>query len=196
MHRWYIPETLASVVLALILTGVARGEDRTQTTEMRAKPAEKKQAAGIPIRLDHILNGGINRRGDLVGIHHLPSAPKQMRIDGILCQVEIKQTSPGGENDVVTAKILLVEPSTGKIVREKFSTLFPAAWNKTDIEQAIREAYAYAKSHDGTDRDGGFHGRSRGIRIDGYLTREKGAIATAFPVYQGPLAKQPSRRRP
>ena len=119
----------------------------------------EKDGTAIALHIDHIFNGAINRRGDIVGVHHRPSAPKQMRVDGKLCDLEIKQTSPGGEKDVVTAKIILRAPDSGKVVREKFSTLFLAAWSKADIEQAIREAYGYAKEHGDVDRDGAFHGQ-------------------------------------
>jgi hypothetical protein len=160
-------------------------------------PLGANDAAKIAIRSDHIFRGAINRRGDIVGVHHLPSAPKQLRVDGRLCDLEIRKTSPGGDKDVVTAKVILRDPATGKIVREKFSTLFPSAWDKDDILGAIRDAYSYALRHGGVDRDGKFHGRARGITIDGYLSEDRDAIATAFPVFQGSRNKthdQGSRR--
>jgi hypothetical protein len=169
--------------------GVLWGEQFAQPIDNYADVVNKggssdKKDTAIALHVDHIFHGGINRRGDIVGVHHQPSAPKQIRVDGKLCNLEIKQTSPGGENDVVTAKVILRDPATGKVVREKFSTLFPSAWSRADIEQAIREAYGYAKDHSGIDRDGGFHGRARGVKIDGYLTERGDAIATAFPVFQ------------
>ncbi len=176
---------------ALLITcsvGAMWGQDRVWLLDKNADAAETvgksdKDETAIRLHVDHIFNGGINRHGDIVGIHHLPSAPRQMRVDGRLCDVEIKQTSPGGRNDVVTAKVILRDPATGKVVREKFSTLFPSAWGRADIEQAIREAYGYARDHGGVDGDGGFHGQARGIKIDGYLTNRGDAIATAFPVF-------------
>ncbi len=150
---------------------------------------DKKDGSSIPIHSDHIFHGDINRRGDIVGVHFIPTAPKQMRVNGKLCDLEIKKTSPGGEKEVVTAKVILRDPSTGKIVLEKFSTLFPSAWSKADVEDAIREAYAYAKAHDAIDGRGAFHGRTRGIKIDGYLTERGDAIATAYPVFQGSQTK-------
>jgi hypothetical protein len=174
------------------------GQERARPLDKYVEPAEKggkaaKSDATIALHIDHIFNGGLNRRGDIVGVHHRPSAPKQMRVDGKLCDLQIKQTSPGGEKDVVTAKVILRDPVSGKIVREKFSTLFPAAWSKADIEQAIREAYGYAKEHGGVDREGSFHGQARGIKIDGYLTERGDAIATAFPVFQSPQKKSHSK---
>jgi hypothetical protein len=175
---------LSSFLLVACSAGVLCGQDRSQSPNDSEK---------IALHIDHIFHGGINRRGDIVGVHHQPSAPKQMRVDGKLCDLEIKQTSLGGEKDVVTAKIILRDPATGKVVREKFSTLFPSAWSKADIEQAIRAAYGYAKEHGNVDRDGGFHGRARGIKIDGYLTGRGDAIATAFPVFQAAQKKPRSK---
>jgi hypothetical protein len=148
----------------------------------------------IEIDLDHILKGGINRRGELVGLHHEPSAPKSMRVDGTLCFVEFLTTSPGGPNDVRQARVILRDPNTKRVVREKFSTLFPKAWKVADIEQAIREAYADAQKRDTIDDRGRWQGRTaKGLRIDGYLNYDGDAIATAFPVYQPPRG---SRNRP
>jgi hypothetical protein len=160
----------------------------------RDNPREQEHAQAIPLHLDHIFKGSINRRGDLVGLHHIPSAPNEMRADGRICKVEFAQTSPGGPKDVVTARVMLRDPATGKVVREKFSTLFPSDWTRAEIEAAIREAYADAKRHNGVDREGGFHGHARGIRIDGYLTRDGEAIATAFPVMQSSKKNAPQKK--
>jgi hypothetical protein len=169
---------------------------RSSTKDANTDPADSssdetpsKKDGAIPVHTDHIFNGGINRSDHLVGCHHKPSAPKQMRVDGKLCDVEIKQTSPGSEKDVVTAKVILSDPASGSVVREKFSTLFPSAWSKEEIVDAIREAYTYAKTHGEVERNGAFHGKARSIKIDGYLTERGDAIATAYPVYQ-PAAKK------
>ena len=184
---------LACFSLVVCSTSLLWGQEHASPLGQYREPAEKsgksEDSSTPTLHIDHIFNGAINRRGDIVGVHHRPSAPKQMRLDGKLCNLEIRQTSPGGEKDVVTAKIILRDPASGKVVREKFSTLFPAAWGKADIEQAIREAYRYAKEHGGVAHDGAFHGRARGIKIDGYLTERGDAIATAFPVFQGPPKK-------
>ena len=144
----------------------------------------EKDGTAIALHIDHIFQG-ISIAAAISSACIIDPASQAVRVDGKLCDLEIKQTSPGGENDVVTAKIILRDPDSGKVVREKFSTLFPAAWSKADIERAIREAYGYAKEHGGVERDGAFHGRARGIKIDGYLTDRGDAIATAFPVFQG-----------
>ena len=151
-----------------------------------AAGAVAQEAKAIRIDLDHIFSGRINRQGELVGIHHQPSAPKEMKVGDVVCKVEFVHTSPGGAKDVVTARVLLRDPATKKVLKEKSSTLFPAAWGKNDIEKAIREAFADAKSNNKVDKDGRWTGRGRGVRIDGYLSRDGKAIATAFPVYQKP----------
>jgi hypothetical protein len=107
-----------------------------------------------------------------------------MEYDRVECDLEIKQTSPGGEKDVVTARIYLRDPKTKKVVAEKNSTLFPAVWKEAQIEAAIREAYAEAVQLDNVEDNGRWSGRTRaGVRIDGYLSRDNKRIATAFPVY-------------
>ncbi len=175
---------IACCMVALAGAPPLRAQDSSDGTKL------SKRDASIPIHADHIFRGAINGRGDLVGCHYKPTAPKQMRVDGRLCNVEIKQTSPGTEQDVVTAKVILTDPASGKVVREKFSTLFPSAWSQQEIERAIREAYGDAKAHGRIERNGAFRGTARNIRIDGYLTNRGDAIATAYPVYQGPQKKR------
>lgn len=198
MHYWLRQGLRCGLFLVACSSGLLRGQVAEPPLGKYVEPAQKNgraesRGSTIALHVDHVFNGAINRRGDIVGVHHRPSAPKQMRVDGKLCDLEIKQTSPGGEKDVVTAKIILRDPASGKVVREKFSTLFPAAWSKADIEQAIRDAYGYAKEHGDVERDGAFHGRARGIKIDGYLTERGDAIATAFPIFQGSQKKTYSR---
>ena len=76
--------------------------DGTREQPVRQAPKERDEhpVAGPAINMDHILRGGINRQGNLVGLHHLPSAPKELLVEGKKCRVEFKQTSPGGPDDV------------------------------------------------------------------------------------------------
>ena len=139
------------------------------------------------INLEHILHGSINHRGDLVGMHHRPSAPKELKVNNQRCEVKIEQTSPGGPDDVVQARVELVDPDTGRVVKEKFSTLYPSSWSEAEIVSAIREAYADAKQNHRVADDGHFDGHTRsGVRIDGYVSRDEKLINTAFPVYSRP----------
>lgn len=181
MNPWRGLTALLALLL-LTLSGLVQAQDRALRSDAR-----------IAIDLDHILEGAINRRGDLVGMHHEPSAPKTLRVDGDLCFVEFRYTSPGGEADVRTAEVRLLEPKSKRVVREKFSTCFPVAWTPEQIEQAIREAYADAESSRQVEGNGKWEGRtSKGVRIGGYLSRDGDAIATAFPIYTPPRGR--SRR--
>jgi hypothetical protein len=148
----------------------------------------------VQIDMAHILRGRVNRQGDLVGMHHVPSAPKSVSVRGRPANVQFARTSPGGRNDVRTVRVQLIDPQTGKLVSEKSSTVYPDTWTAADIENAIREAYAYARSHRRIDSRGRWQGQTRnGIRIDGYMTFDGRGIATAFPVYVGRNVR-PNRR--
>ncbi len=141
----------------------------------------------IRIDLRHILEGRVNSRGNLVGVHHLPSAPKTMDVNGKRCDVEFELTSPGGPRDVRTARVRLMDPRSNRVVLEKFSTLYPEAWNQRQIESSIREAFADALKNKTLDDDGRWQGKTRdGLRIDGFLSYDGTFIASAFPVYIRP----------
>lgn len=159
----------------------------TSSVRKETNPPAEHYVAGPKINMDHILHGGINRRGDLVGMHHLPSAPKDILVEGKRCKVDIEQTSQGGPDDVVQARVRLLDPQSGKVVREKFSSLYPSAWTEQDIVAAIREAYADAEKKQTVDvEEHKFDGHTRlGIKISGYLL-PNGEINTAFPVYSAP----------
>ncbi len=147
-------------------------------------PAQQAGTRSLSIDLDHILQGGINSRGDLVGLHHRPSAPETLEVDGVECEIQFRFTSPGGAKDVRTANVLVVDPASGRTVREKFSTLYPDAWTAGQIEDAILDAFEEARGRDQIEDSGRWQGRNRdGVRIDGYVTRDRRRITTAFPVY-------------
>ena len=148
----------------------------------------------ISIDLDHILRGGINRRGELVGLHHQPSAPESMTYQNKSCELWFMYSSDGGPNDVRTARVELRDPKTQKVLLEKFSTLYPKAWTEPQIEAAIREAFADALDRKQVDSDGRWEGRTKsGIRIDGFLSSDRSSISSAFPVYIRPRNDQKRR---
>jgi hypothetical protein len=143
--------------------------------------------AGVRIDLRHILEGRVNGRGALVGLHHQPSAPKFMNARGRRCRVAFEPTSPGGPDAVRTARVQLRDPDSDRVVLDKFSTLFPDSWDRRRIERSIREAYADALGRNRLDDDGRWEGRARdGTRIDGFLSYDGTFIASAFPVYSRP----------
>ena len=91
-------------------------------------------------------------------------------------------------------QVRLLDLQSRRVVREKFSTCFPASWSAEQIENAIREAYADCKSRDRVEDNGRWEGRTeKGVRIGGYLTRDGRSIATAYPVYTPPRGSR-SRR--
>lgn len=152
------------------------------------RPRERAdEAASITIDLEHILRGGINRRGELVGLHHQPSAPETMKFEGKACELWFVYTSPGTADEVRTARVELRDPKSQRVLIEKFSTLYPKSWTEKQVEAAIREAYADAVQRKAIDSDGRWEGKTKaGMRIDGYMSANGKSIATAFPVYVRP----------
>ena len=149
--------------------------------------------ARVRIDMDHVLKGRVNRQGDLVGMHHAPSAPKTLIVGNRAARVHIERAA-GGPDEVSTARIQLLDPKTREVLLEKSSTLYPDSWTPQEIEEAIREAYASALKKRTVDNRGRWQGRTAdGVRIDGYLTYDGRGIATAFPVYAP--RKQGSSRR-
>jgi hypothetical protein len=162
---------------------VKDGKDTKDTKDKAGKEVPRDKT--ININLDHILHGGINRNGDLVGMHHYPSAPKEMEIDGKKCKVEFYFQNKGGPEEVTTARIKCTDPTTKMVLAEKFSTLYPAGWSKEQIERAIREAFQDARDDNAIDRDGKWGGTcGAGFRIEGYLSPNQKTITTAFPIYK------------
>ncbi len=178
-------KSLTGCLAALALASQASPQAQAQGVFTRR--SEKQ----IRIDLEHILEGRVNGSGKLVGVHHAPSAPKTMRVDGRSCPLVIEWTSPGTDNDVRTARVKLLDPQTDRVVLEKFSTLYPSAWTHKRIEKAIREAYDDAKARKQVESNGRWEGRTKGgQRIDGYLSYNGDEIATAFPVYSPPRSQR------
>jgi Bacterial EndoU nuclease len=178
-----------SRLCVLILTGLFVLTTPRDVCAQSSKQSQlKPKSDAVPrIDLNHILEGGVNRRGDLVGLHHLPSAPRTIEFNEVEHDVYFQYTSPGEDDDVRTARVELRDPKTGRVVLSKFSTCYPESWTPEDIEHAIRDAFEEAKANKKIDRDGKWEGRAKnGMRIDGYLSRDNKWISTAFPVYVPP----------
>jgi hypothetical protein len=170
----------ASIGRAWILVALAATLSLAAWQQSRVAQPDPKS---VSIDLEHVLRGGINRRGELVGLHHQPSAPESLKFEGKLCELWFLYTSPGGPDDVRTARVELRDPKSQRVLVEKFSTLYPKAWSEKQIEAAIREAYADACDRRQVGSDGRWEGRTKkGVRIDGFMTGDGKAIATAFPV--------------
>ena len=135
-----------------------------------AKPASPD---GKPrIDLDHILNGGINEKGEAVGFHWR----------GKGCENEnakVKQIFDGpNAQGVYEAKVEIKNPKTGQWVEKgPTSTFFPDHWDKAQVESAIQEAYANSKPTVGNRWLGT---SSSGIEIEGTVS-SSGEIITAYP---------------
>jgi hypothetical protein len=148
------------------------------------KPKGPPDPKTVRIDMRHILEGRVNSRDQLVGLHHEPSAPRTLKFRGKDCDVEFEALSPGGRDDVRTAQVSLVDPRSKRVVAEKFSTLYPDSWDEAGIEAAVREAYADARGRRQINSDGRWQGRTKaGVRIDGFLSYDGTFIASAFPVY-------------
>lgn len=88
----------------------------------------------------HILEGGINRRGEATGFHHLPSK-KQDRTK--IIEIVNQPNSCG----VYRAKVQI----EGK-VKKAFSTMFPNRLSSQDVINSIKTGYEKALSQSGTRR--------------------------------------------
>lgn len=173
---------LAGLVLCSAGPASGQGKDKAGAKDDKGKDVPRDNKVNVD--LDHIFKGGINRNGDLYGIHHYPSAPKEMTVDGKKCKVEFFFQDKGGPKEVTTARIEVRDVETKEVLRKKFSTLYPAGWSKDEVEKAVREAYQHAQDKDNVEDDGKWGGQcGAGFRIEGYVTRDKKTIITAFPIF-------------
>ena len=125
-----------------------------------------KFAAGA---LEHIFEGEINRRNQVVGYHYEGvSTAKAQVIPGTASQ----------ENKlgVYTGKVAI--GNIKKDSNDGESTFYPKKWSPQQVVDAINEAY------DTKEQRGSLYtGKSKtGIRINMYLD-DKGKIVTAYPLY-------------
>ena len=128
-----------------------------------AGAAASLDCATAPIAEPHLREGELNRRGRLVGFHHL--GPHRDRIVQVL-------RGPNAQG--------VHEAEFRGFGQLKRSTFFPDVWTREEVLAAVREACAAA----GPGRGGRLIGRSRsGLRIQMYLD-DRGGIATAFPLYE------------
>jgi hypothetical protein len=196
LRRGAVLLLVAGLLVGLSLSGPAQttkdapAKDSKDSKDKKDAPKDKggkevPRDKTVNINLEHIFEGGINKNGDLVGMHHYPSAPKELVVDGIKGKVEFFFQNKGGPDEVTTARIEVRDPQTKKVLVQKFSTLYPAGWSKEQVEKAIREAFQDAKDDNGIEADGKWGGVcGAGFRIEGYLSPNKRTITTAFPIYK------------
>jgi hypothetical protein len=92
------------------------------------------------VNVKHVLEGGINRRGEATGFHHLPSK-KQERTK--ILEIINKANSCG----VYRAKVQI----DGK-VKKAFSTMFPDRLTSQEVINSIKAGYEKAQSQSITRR--------------------------------------------
>ncbi len=119
-----------------------------------------------PDGLEHIFQGVVK---GTKGWHHEPSST----IGTIVSIIKGPDT-----NGIYEATVKI-----GGVLKKDTSTFFPRKWSKTEVIEAIFDAYKNAKpvaKLDGTEFVQKWVGTSRGITIEMFLDKE-GRIVSAFP---------------
>ncbi|WP_158658300.1 hemagglutinin repeat-containing protein [Achromobacter sp. AONIH1] len=131
------------------------------------------------IRLDHILDGGVNvlangtKKG--TGGHYLRSPT--VRVD--------RMTGAADAAGVTKGYVSIRDPVNGKWVEKQAeTTFFPSSWSKRQTQLEIEGAFLNSKSVQGSlDK---WRGTSpSGVVMEGYYGKPDGSAATAWPVYNG-----------
>ncbi len=135
-----------------------------------------------PINLSHIFAGEINKKGKAVGFHarSFGRDPK-----GAYLSQLISGPNPLG---VYTASSEIYDAKEERWKRKAFSSFFPDILSRKQVVNLILKAYKAGRA----DKRGKWRGDSgAGFRIEGWLcpkdgtpTCPKGAINTAYPIYQ------------
>lgn len=135
----------------------------------------------VAIRLNHILCGEINRRGEPAGFH-LANGAGIGHCEG-RAGARVAEKGPPDKYGVYQAVVEILDERTGRWLRkEGGSTMFPAAWSPADLERELRAAYGRASVRPAGGGDHRFEGRAPGgILMRGFVT-DDGRIMTAFPV--------------
>ena len=139
-----------------------------------------QQQAGQPVRtaelrLNHIIDGEINRSGYGSGGHYVRSP--NVRV--------MKWLGEADGQGVNIGNIMVRNPVNGRWVRKHSETTFyPAQWSKRRTQQEVTEAFQNSSPVPGSKSR--WQGTSlSGIEIRGYYTKPNGGGSTAWPVYTG-----------
>ncbi len=165
-------------------TRVLEQPARAPTSLIRPAPAPVRapdqfdiQARNASIDMPHILQGHLNTKGKAVGFHSRPGGinPETSR----MTQVIDRPNAQG----VYTGKVQVLSSDGRTWVDKKgMSSFYPDRMSGSDVEAAVRTAYADAMRQ-GYAGSGRFSGDSgQGFRIEGFA--QGGKIATAYPLYQ------------
>jgi len=122
------------------------------------------------INIRHVFRGEINRRGKPVGFHSTVVQPKNAKVN----RVRSKPNKYG----IYVAEVA-IRRNAKSSWRTKTSSMFPDKMSKKAVTAAILKAYKNSK------KGQKFRGRSGlGFTIEGYLTRDRKRINTAYPIYR------------
>ena len=122
--------------------------------------------------LEHIFHGEINKKGNAVGFH---SDAGEMQAINQTRATKITKTPD--KNGVYVGKV-----EVQGIAKKAESSFFPDSWSKSDVINAVKEAYAnrIADTSKGANY---FEGKSSsGVTVGMFLNKD-GTIATAFPIH-------------
>lgn len=158
--------------LEALTGGYSSSQQQTSGGQSSGHTASGKQWSDTrpEINLWHVFDGEINKRGKPTGYHSRPGgkdAPNA-RIKSI--------KSKANRNGVYTANI---EIRDGNQWKGKFSSFFPDSMSKSEVIDAILNAYNNSKAPNKQPWSGP---SGHGFQIQGYTTN-RGGINTAFPVY-------------
>lgn len=122
-----------------------------------------------PINIRHVCHGEINRRGKPVGFHSTAVQPKNAKVNRI--------RSKPNKYGIYVAEVA-IRRNTRASWQTKTSSMFPDKMSQKAVTAAILRAYNNSK------KGQKFRGRSGlGFSIEGYLTRDRKRINTAYPIY-------------
>ena len=122
------------------------------------------------INIRHVFRGEINRRGKPVGFHSTVVQPKNAKVTRI-------RSNPN-KHGIYVAEVAICRNAKASW-QTKTSSMFPDKMSKKAVTAAILQAYNNSK------KGQKFRGRSGlGFTIEGYLTRNRKRINTAYPIYR------------
>jgi Bacterial EndoU nuclease len=133
-------------------------------------------ASKMKVKIQHVLDGEINKRGKAVGYHLRPNGndlPKARMT---------ARTEAPDINGIYKGKVEIFDSATGKWVAKKAeSSFFPDNFTPKQIENSVRNAYADALRRGDVNGaswtgDSGF-----GFKIGGYV--DGNTITSAFPIH-------------
>ncbi|HWM90376.1 MAG TPA: EndoU domain-containing protein [Thermoanaerobaculia bacterium] len=182
--------TALALVLAVAVYLLSDYQDPAQERPATASEAPRPASQGAPppgfpsatergwsdtdpaVNLEHIFEGGTNRRGKPVGFHFRPEGKDPSR-------ARMTQLRDGPNYiGVYTADVEILS-RTGRWLKKQ-STFYPDRMDREEVLAAILYAWKEREEVEGNR----FRGPSgEGFTIEGYTT-DGGSINTAYPIYK------------